>query len=111
MMETVFSFVIDTLSGDFEDIKSYMLHEIETGKGQWIKMVNHYRCTLGMSWEEMKEIEKKDLKKMIREYDTREWKEGMMNKDTLKWYRMGKGSIGYEMCYSNNINSTYLAKA
>ena len=74
-------------------------------------MVNHYRDTLGISWEEMKEIEKKDLKKRVREYDTRKWKEGMMNKETLKWYRMRKDSIGYEMCYSNNINSTYLAKA
>ena len=30
---------------------------------------------------------------------------------SLKWYRQGKESIGYDKCYSNNINSTYLAKA
>ena len=27
------------------------------------------------------------------------------------WYRQGKENIGYDKCYSNNINSTYLAKA
>ena len=33
------SFVIDTLSGEFEKVKTYMLHEIETGKGQWMRAV------------------------------------------------------------------------
>ena len=35
----------------------------------------------------------------------------MMHKPSLKWYRIGKKNIGYEMCYRNNISSTYLAKA
>ena len=48
LMETMLSFVIDTLSGEFEEMKTYMLHEIETGKGQWVKMANHYRNTLGI---------------------------------------------------------------
>ena len=34
-----------------------------------------------------------------------------MNKETLKWYSKGKNNIGYKICYSNNINSSYLAKA
>ena len=34
-----------------------------------------------------------------------------MHKPSLKWYRIGKKNIGYEMCYRNTINSTYLAKA
>ena len=40
IMETMLYFVIDTLSGEFEKIKTYMLHEIETGKGQWMRAVN-----------------------------------------------------------------------
>ena len=35
----------------------------------------------------------------------------MLHKPSLKWYRIGKKDIGYEMCYRNDINSTYLAKA
>ena len=54
---------------------------------------------------------KKELKIKIREYDTEMWREGMQNKTSLRWYRQGKENIGYERCYSNNINSTYLAKA
>merc|ERR1711874_814089 len=53
---------------------------------------------------------KKELKIKIREYDTEVWREGMQNKTSLRWYRQGKENIGYERCYSNNINWTYLAK-
>ena len=111
IMENMLSFVIDILLCDFENIKSYMLHEIETGKGQWIRVVNRYRNTLDISWEEMKNMEKKQLKIKIREYNTKMQKEGMLNKTPLKGYRLGKKGIGYDLCYSNNINSTYLAKA
>ena len=60
IMETMLSFIIDTLSGEFEKVKSYMLHGIETGKGQWMRAVNHYRSILDISWEEMKNMGKKE---------------------------------------------------
>ena len=59
----------------------------------------------------MREIEKKTLKKKIIEFDTQIWKKEMMQKPSLKWYRVGKEDIGYEICYKNDISSTYLAKA
>ena len=54
-------------------------------------------------------MEKKELKKRIKEYDTQLWLEEMMHKPSLKWYRMGKKNIGYGMCYRNTVKSTYLA--
>ena len=56
-------------------------------------------------------MEKKELKCKIREYDTQFWMEEVLHKPSLQWYRIGKKKIGYEMCYRNTINSTYLAKA
>ena len=47
----------------------------------------------------------------VREYDTHTWQMEMLHKPSLKWYRIGKKDIGYEMCYRNDVNSTYLAKA
>ena len=88
-----------------------MNHDITTGKGQCIRAVNDYRERLGISWPEFIGMEKNDLKKRIREYDTQVWMEKMMHKPSLKWYRIGKKNIGYEMCNRNTINSTYLAKA
>ena len=111
IMETMLLFVIDTFSSNFEKIKIYMNHETDTGKGQWIRTVNEYRVRLGISWIDFRGMEKKELKKRIREYDTQLWLEEMMHKPSLKWYRMGKKNIGYDMCYRNTVNSTYLAKA
>ena len=49
IMETMLLYVIDTLSSNFEQLKTYMNHEIEMGKGQWIKTINEYREKLGIS--------------------------------------------------------------
>ena len=35
----------------------------------------------------------------------------MVSKSTLKYYREGKTKIGYELCYRNNANSMFLARA
>ena len=53
---------------NFDHVKSYMNHEIETGKGQWIRTVNDYRERLGLSWEKLREME--ELKLKIKAYDT-----------------------------------------
>ena len=43
IMETMLIFVRDTLTNNFEKIKTYMNHDIRTGKGQWIRTINEYR--------------------------------------------------------------------
>ena len=111
IMETMLLFVIDTLASNFEDIKRYMNDTIERGKGQWINTVNDYRAKIGLSWEELREIDRKSLKMRIKEYDTQLWLEGMNQKPVLRWYMLGKQSIEYENCYRNNGHSVFLAKA
>ena len=73
IMETMLLYVIDTLSSNFEQLKTYMNHEIEKGKGQWIKAINDYREKLEISWTDLRAMEKKTLKKKIKEYDTYTW--------------------------------------
>ena len=63
-----------------------------------------------MSWDDLRAIDRKSLKEKIRKYDTQMWLEGMFQKPTMKWHRIGKGKIEYEMCYINDTCSTYLAK-
>ena len=43
---------------------------------------------------------------MTKKYGKKNYK-----KVSLKWYSQGMKKIGYENCYNNNTNSTYLAKA
>ena len=76
-METILNFTRETLQGGFEQVKSYMEHDLETGKGRWSKTVNKYRQELGIRYNELKEIGKKDMKNKVRERDTRRWEEDM----------------------------------
>ena len=39
------------------------------------------------------------------------WRDNLEEKSTLKYYKEGKTKIGYELCYRNNINSMFLARA
>ena len=70
IMETVLLFAKDTLEGDFQRIKNYMEHEIVTEKGEWIKTTNRYLKTLNMSWEKLRSMDRSEIKKNIREWDT-----------------------------------------
>ena len=88
-----------------------MEHDKLTGKGIWIKTANAYRIEIGMTWDQILEIDRRKLKVHIREWDTQKWLEDVLHKPTLQWYREGKMYIGYDYCYSNSPSSDYLAKA
>ena len=104
-------YIKDTLEGTFEQVKSYLEHDIQTEGSEWMRTANEYRRELNISWEEFRDIDRKGLKKQIRDMDTQQWMEEMLNKPTLKWYREVKLYIGYDSCYRNNRNSEYLVKA
>ena len=42
IMEIMLMFVRDTLASNFDNVKTYMNHDIETGKGEWIRTANEY---------------------------------------------------------------------
>ena len=77
IMETMLTFTSDTLQGKFHKVKDYMRHELETGKGKWARAVNKYRQKIGLSWEELTEISKKEIKKE----DKRQRHKSMERKD------------------------------
>ena len=93
IMEIMLLYVIDILYSNFENLKMYMNDGIEKGKGQWIKTINNYRMKLEMSWDELRNIDRKALKDKIKEYDTQMLLQGMFQKPTLKWYMIGKQKI------------------
>ena len=69
------------------------------------------RQKIGLNWNELTEISKKEVKKKIKDRDTRIWREKMEEKETLKWYRKGKEKIQYDQCYRNGLSSKLLARA
>ena len=88
-----------------------MLDTISTVKGRWFNATDRYREELKITWEDLEKLSKPALKKMVKEYDTDRWLEGMTKKISLRFYIQGKDAIGYEHCYRNNTNSTFLARA
>ena len=51
------------------------------------------------------------LKRMIRLYDTAIWEKGLMRKTSLRFYIQEKKGIHYDLCYRNNRNSMFYARA
>ena len=83
LVETVLLFAKDTLTKIFEKVKDYMSHEKQTKKGEWIRTANAYRMELGITWENLIDIDRKQLKTKIREWDTQQWMEEVLHKPTL----------------------------
>ena len=75
--ETILMFVRSTLQGEFEDIKSYITHNLETGKGRWTREVKKLEREFELGQDELKTISKKDLKAKIKERDTKIWEDNM----------------------------------
>merc|ERR1711874_142282 len=50
-------------------------------------------------------------KNRIKTCDTEKWNMNLESMPTLKYYAQGKTKFGYEFCYRNNQNSTFLARA
>ena len=81
------------------------------GKGKWYNTINEYRQEFNLSWDQLRKIDRPSLKKLVRNYDTEKWKEGMIKKSSLRIYVLEKKDIGYEFCYRNNSYSRFLARA
>ena len=88
IMESMLNYARETLIGDFENLKKYMNHNIQTERGELIRTANEYRMKLGISWEDLKFMEKKHLKALIIEWDTSQWSEDVLHKPLLQWYRL-----------------------
>merc|ERR1712090_84472 len=111
IMETILLYLIDTLASQFTNVKLMMEDTILKGVGRWYKAVEEYRLELGITWNDLRNMDKPTLKTIVKEYDTIKWYEGMSKKPSLKFYIKEKGEIIYEQCYRNSISSTFYARA
>merc|ERR1711895_2754 len=66
---------------------------------------------LDISWDTLKNMSREELKFRVKDYDTELWKQGLQETKTQKYYILGKEKFGYDMCYRNTYDSTFLAKA
>ena len=48
--ETTLLYIKDMMGSNFEKIKTYLEHDMETGGGEWMRTANRYRLELNMTW-------------------------------------------------------------
>ena len=95
-METTLMYIKDILESSFEKIKIYLEHDIDTEGGEWMRTANRYKQDLNIIWQEIREEDRKTLKKRLRGWDTQKWMEEVLHKPPLIWYREANLYIGYD---------------
>ena len=88
-----------------------MLDAIEEKRGKWFFHVERYRMELDISWKDLLKLDKKSLKKLIRNYDNECWEKELGDKPEARFYRTEKKEIKYEGCYINSYSSKIFARA
>ena len=103
VMETVLLYALHTMQGSFENVKDMMEDTMSVKKGRWYNNVSKYMEALGIQWDTLKKMPRKELKARIREYDTRKWELGLLGTKTQENYILGKQKMGYDMCYRTHM--------
>merc|ERR1711895_321139 len=90
IMETTLQYVRDVMSGKFKNVKEMMADTIKKKVGNWSWTVNSYLEELGITWEELYDMTKGEIKTITRRYDTQIWEKNLREKSILLYYREGK---------------------
>ena len=88
-----------------------MRDTLDKGKGRWFKAIDEYRLELKLPWDKLLDTDRPTLKRIIKLYDTAKWEEGLRRKTSLRFYIQEKKEIHYDLCYRNNRNSMFYARA
>ena len=99
------------MQGGFQNIKNMMEDTMKVKKGRWYVSIEKHMENLGISWEVLKKMPREELKRRVRVYDTKKWETSLQDLKTQKYYVIGKEKFGYDFCYRNSYDSTFLAKA
>ena len=110
-MDSTLQYVRDVLNGKFGKIKEMMEDIINKRVGEWFRIVNSYLEELNITWDLLYILTKGEIKTLTRNYDTLLWEKELRDRKILKYYKEGKGKLGYEFCYRNNVNSMFYARA
>ena len=92
-------------------VRDIMERVREDGLNQWNKKLEEYLIKINVSFEELVEMDKKEIKKRLNEYDSKKWKEGIERKSSVKIYRRFKKEIREERIYDNRRSSEILFQA
>ena len=110
-IEASILFVKDGLNCNFQIVKSALEIEIQENRGDWIHRINRFLNLVNLTWKDIREKDRSEIRNIIRAQDTQIWENEMKLKKSLYLYRSEKIKMGYDECYSNSYKSELLAKA
>ena len=78
---------------------------------RWMATLDNYLEILNMKYEDIERKDKKEIKEIVREYDSNKWKEELGSKTSVKTYYSRKKEIKEEKIYDNRGSSVLLFRA
>ena len=107
-MDSTLQYVRDVLNGKFGKIKEMMEDIINKRVGEWFRIVNSYLEELNITWDLLYILTKREIKALTRNYDTLLWEKELKDRKILKYYKEGKGKLGYEFCYRQGAQNGFV---
>ena len=89
-------------------VRDVMERVRKDGGNQWNMKLNEYLVKINVSFEDLVEMDKREIKKKLNEYDSKKWKEGIERKRSVRMYRRFKKDIKEEKVYDNRRSSQIL---
>ena len=89
-----------------------ILRKVRDSAGNpWNRGLNRCLEKVGISYERLVEMGKPEIKRKLREYDTRKWKEGLGRKASVRTYKKYKTEIKEDKIYDNGRPAQILFQA
>ena len=92
-------------------MKEILIKVRESAGNTWNRGLNRCLEKVGLSYEELIEMSKAEIKRKVREYDTRKWKEGLERKASVRIYRENKKEVKEDRIYDNGRPAQILFQA
>ena len=110
-MENKILFMKNMQEGENELMKEIVRNMKEDKDNKWMSGVDKYLRKLGMNREDIGRMDKNEIKRRIKEYDSNIWKSKLMGKKNAKRYFENKDVMKEERIYDNRFSSVLLFRA
>ena len=102
---------VNSIINGGKEILKVILQLNKEDKREWWRTVEKYMKEVEMSYVEVRNLSKEEIKEKTRKWDTKQWKKDLENKVSLSLYRKWKVEIAEESVYDNRFSSVLLFKA
>ena len=91
-------------------LREIIINDLES-QTEWYKKTKSYMDRIGITQGQLLSLSKENIKRKVDDWDTLQWREGMINKSTLSIYREYKLNIKEESWFFNSYKVTIMMKA